>query len=109
MVFFHGAHHQKDATVLGISTDGPADRNKAQQFVERHRLNFPNLLADRAAIARFGAGRLIGTPTFYIYSPQGSLVTKKLGMMTVEEIERVMNKKTSAILKDKERLSRITQ
>lgn len=94
MVFFHDAHHQKDAIVLGVSIDAPADRNKARQFIDRHSLNFTNLLGDSKAIARFGAGRLVGTPTFYIYSPEGALVTKRLGAMTREQVEGVINKKS---------------
>lgn len=94
MVFFHDAHHQKDAIVLGVSIDGAANRSKAQQFIDRHSLNFPNLLAEREAITRFGAGRLVGTPTYYIYSPEGTLVTRKLGAMTQEEVEGIINKKS---------------
>ncbi len=44
MAFFHDAHKNKDAGILGISVDGPAGRKKALAFVEEHGLNFPNLL-----------------------------------------------------------------
>ncbi len=95
MVFFQDAHAQKDAIVLGISIDGYANKALARKFIEDHGLNFTNLIGDPQAMAKFGAGRFVGTPTFYIYSPEGILVDKKLGAMTQEEVEDLINKKTN--------------
>lgn len=87
MVFFHDAHRKKDATVLGVSVDGWANRKKAQLFIDNQALNFPNLIADPDAIARFGAGTLVGTPTFYIYRPDGRLAGKNVGPLTQDDVE----------------------
>lgn len=89
MVFFHDAHRKKDATVLGVSIDGD-NTAVAQQFVDEQGLNFPNLIVDPAGVGDFGAGRLIGTPTYYIYDPQGKFVTKRIGATTQEQVEAIM-------------------
>lgn len=90
MSFFHDAHRKKDATVLGVSVDGYANKELAQGFVDEHALNFPNLLIEPEGVAQFGAGRLIGTPTYYIYAPDGKFVAKKIGAATQEQIEAFM-------------------
>jgi peroxiredoxin len=95
MMFFHDAHKQKDAIVLGVSIDGYANKGVALNFIDKHGLNFPNLIGELNSPDKFGAGRFLGTPTFYIYSPEGALVTKKVGAMTQEEIENLINKKTN--------------
>jgi thiol-disulfide isomerase/thioredoxin len=96
MTFFHDAHKKKDAIVLGISIDGYANKADARKFIDKHSLNFTNLIGGPDAIAKFHAGRFIGTPTFYIYSPEGALLTTKVGAMTQEEVESFIKKKTNA-------------
>ncbi len=89
--FFHDAHQKKnDVVVLGVSIDGQAKKRQARQFVDDHGLDFVNLLAEPSQVSQFGAGALIGTPTYYIYSPQGNLIKKRIGAMTQEELEAVI-------------------
>jgi len=95
MTFFHDAHKEKDAIVLGISIDGYANKADARKFIDKHGLNFTNLIGGPDSIAQFHAGRFIGTPTFYIYSPEGALLTTKVGAMTQEEVEDFIKKKTN--------------
>lgn len=92
MTFFHDEHHKKDAVVLGVSIDGDAKLDKARAFVDRHSLNFPNLLAEpeQEVLAAFGGGPFIGTPTFYIYAPDGKLVSQRIGPTTQEQVEEIM-------------------
>jgi peroxiredoxin len=91
MAFFHDAHQKRnDVLVLGVSIDGQAKKRQAQQFVDEHGLDFVNLLAEPSQVSQFGAGALIGTPTYYIYSPQGDLIKKRIGAMTQEELEAVI-------------------
>ena len=92
MGFFHDAHKNKDAIVLGVSVDGHANRAKAQRFVDEHSLDFTNLVAEPEQIAQFGAGRFVGTPTFYVYNPQGDLVAKQVGPTSQEVIEQIIAK-----------------
>ena len=50
-VDFHKLHKDKDAQVLGISLDGAAKKSDAQEFVLRHKVNFPNLIGEPMDIA----------------------------------------------------------
>lgn len=92
MAFFHDAHKNKDAIVLGVSVDGYANKAKVQRFIDEHSLDFTNLIAEPEQIARFGAGRFVGTPTYYVYSPQGELAAKQVGPTTQEDIEQFIAK-----------------
>jgi len=93
MAFFHDAHKKaKDAIVLGVSVDGYANRTKAQRFIDEHSLDFTNLIAEPEEIARFGGGRLTGTPTFYVYSPKGELAATQVGPITQEDVEKFIAK-----------------
>ena len=89
MTFFQDGHAEKDATVLGISMDGFDRVAKSKAFIERHELNFPNLLitANQREFLKFGGGGYVGTPTFYIYNPAGTLLAKNIGPVSPEEIE----------------------
>ena len=90
MTFFQDDHANKDATVLGISVDGLKDKDKAADFIKRHELNFPNFVIepDFHQLLKFGGGRFVGTPTFYIYSPAGELEAKSVGPVDPEAIEK---------------------
>jgi peroxiredoxin len=92
MSFFHEAHKNKDAIVLGISIDGQAGRQQALGFIKEHRLGFTNLLAELPQIQQFGGGPFMGTPTFYIYSPKGRLRAYQAGSVSQEQIEQYMAK-----------------
>jgi peroxiredoxin len=101
MAFFHDAHRKaKDAIVLGVSVDGYANKAKAQRFVDEHSLDFTNLITGPEQIARFGAGRFVGTPTFYIYSPQGELAAKQVGPISQEDLEQFIAKSSAAAKKN---------
>lgn len=89
MGFFHAAHHRQDAIVLGVSIDGGARRADIAQFIEDHGLDFVNLIGTPRQMAAFG-GPFRGTPTYYIYSPKGNLVTRQVGSMTQEAAEEIM-------------------
>jgi peroxiredoxin len=93
MAFFHDAHKGKDATVLGISVDGAAGLKKARTFAAEHGLNFPNLLAEPRQMNAFGFP-FLGTPTYYIYSPQGELLARQVGPVTQQDIEEFMAART---------------
>ncbi len=101
MAFFHDAHKNKGAIVLGISVDGYANKAKAQGFIDEHSLDFTNLIAEPSQIAQFGAGRFIGTPTFYVYTPQGELAAKQVGPTSQEDIEQFIAKSNTDKTKSK--------
>jgi len=93
MAFFHDAHKDKDAIVLGVTVDGWDKRKKAQGFVDTHALNFPNLIAEprQDVLRKFGGGDFYGTPTFYVYSPKGELLARQIGPISQEDLENFIN------------------
>ena len=91
--FFHEAHKKKDARILGVSIDGRDKIKLSRDFVERHGLSFPNLIIepDMNEISKFGGGDFIGTPTIYIYTPEGEIVAAQAGAVTVDIIENFIS------------------
>jgi peroxiredoxin len=98
-VAFHGAHKNKDARMLGVSLDGLANKAEAEKFIQRHHINFPNLIETPEkiqALYRDLTGQAwIGTPTFLVYSPQGKLRAAQVGAVPVELIESFMAKEVN--------------
>lgn len=86
---FHRAHQGGNAEVLGVTIDGMDKIKLAREFVAKQKLPFLNLVAEprQDVLTRFGAGRFVGTPTYYVYSPQGEIVGQNIGPLTREEVE----------------------
>ncbi|MEZ5448139.1 MAG: TlpA disulfide reductase family protein [Thiolinea sp.] len=78
------------ADVYGISLDGAERKQAAENFIQRHRLNFPNLLSDGSEFDTFlyrTTGEfLVGTPTLMVYNPQGQLAAVQPGVVTPQEL-----------------------
>lgn len=88
MTFFHEEHKNKDAQVLGISVDN--NRKKAQGFVDDQGLNFPNLVGGPDDAVRIG-GRFVGTPTYFFFSPDGRLMSERVGTVTQAQAEGIIS------------------
>jgi len=97
---FHKAHKDKDARMLGVSADGWAGREDAQQFIKRHKVTFPNLIGSPESVAGIFSGLTgadwRGTPTFLIFNPKGELVAQQVGAVPVKLIEDFMVRETQA-------------
>ncbi len=93
-VAFHAKHQASDAQMLGISLDGLDNLFDAEAFVERHGLNYPNLIIDRESGSQLfhelTGAPLVGTPAFLIYTPEGELVAQQVGAVPVDLIETFM-------------------
>jgi len=87
MAFLHDAHRKKDASVLGISIDGFDDRKRVAEFIDEQALSFPNLIGTIKEAAELGTGRIFGTPTYYVFSPDGRLLGQRVGAQSQEQIE----------------------
>ena len=97
LVAFHNAHRDKDATVLGISVDGPGRKDEARAFIQRHKISFPNLLdggrAFKAVYLReTGRPWFGGTPMNLVYAPDGKLAARRIGPLAKAEIEAFIEK-----------------
>lgn len=103
MSAFHAAHRDKDAIVLGVSVDGYDRVKEARGFIARHKLPFTNLIAEprQEVMMKFGAGRFVGTPTYYVFNPQGEIVGQNIGPVTREEVETFMAEPDQPVDADK--------
>ena len=92
--FFYDAHKKKDVNVLGVSVDGPSQIAKARAFIDNHLVDFPNLIVEPVAqdISKLGGGPFVGTPTFYVYSPEGNLVAKNVGPISIKALNEFLAK-----------------
>lgn len=99
-VDFHEFNAEHRARVLGISIDGPDGVAEAKAFVERHQVQFPNLIGDPAEVAmryrQLTGNAFIGTPSFLLFDPQGQLRGYQAGMMPAEVVERFIDEVTAA-------------
>ena len=88
---FHEAHRDSDAHVLGVSLDGAANRDKAEAFIARHDLPFPNLIAEPERVMLkyliLTQTQFRGTPTILLYGPDGALRAAQAGAVPVASIE----------------------
>jgi peroxiredoxin len=95
-VDFHTFHKDNDARMLGISMDGAAKKNAARAFIDRHNVNFPNLIGEPQDVAglytRLTGQPWRGTPTFLIYSPSGELRAQQVGAVPPHLIEQFIQK-----------------
>ena len=77
--------------VLGITTDGLANKVAAQGFIDEHKLNFPNLIGSLEDIAGMyydlTGNQWVGTPTFFIYNAEGKLRVADAGAIPANIIE----------------------
>ena len=93
---FHTAHADRDARVLGVSIDGPEHQAEAADFIDRHRLPFPNLIAEPAVAMLYFMSLtgepFRGTPTFLLYAPDGTLTAVQAGAVPVDSIEAFIAK-----------------
>ncbi len=86
---FHKEYKDKNARVLGVSIDGMEKIELARDFVKRQKVSFPNLIIepDMEYIEKFGGGDFRGTPTFYVYTPEGIIVAAEAGGIPMKNIE----------------------
>lgn len=95
-VDFHLVHSDTDATILGISLDGESRKKEAEQFIKKHSIDFPNLIAEPEYVAEFYkkySGQFFsGTPSFLIFSPNGELKAAQAGAVPTQLIEDFIKK-----------------
>lgn len=103
----HTAHHMNDfdmsadnADVYGISLDGQAGKHNAQRFIDKHNVSYPTLLGDVMEIDDImyeqAKQSFVGTPTFMVYNPQGTLKAVQAGSITSEQLMGFINKQEAA-------------
>jgi len=95
-VDFHMVHSDTDATVLGISLDGESRKKAAINFIKKHAVDFPNLIAEPEFVSKvyqnYTGQYFAGTPSFLIFSPSGELKAAQAGAVPTVLIEEFIKK-----------------
>jgi len=86
---FHSNHKDKDAVVLGVAMER-IKKERLQKFVDEQFLSYPILMMEPAASTELG--RVPGLPTSYLINPQGELVARQVGPVTLQDLEAFINK-----------------
>ncbi|MCK4744061.1 MAG: TlpA family protein disulfide reductase [Sulfuriflexus sp.] len=90
-VDMHARHKDGNINVLGVTTDGMENKAAAQVFITENKLNFPNLIGSLEDIAGMyydlTGNQWVGTPTFFIYNPEGKLRIADAGAIPAKLIE----------------------
>lgn len=85
---FHSNHKDKDAVVLGVNMED-VSAARLREFVGKQFLSFP-ILRDRPR-GRTELGSVPGLPTTFLVAPDGQLVARQVGPVTIESLERLIS------------------
>ncbi len=90
---FHSRHAAKDAKIIGVSLDG--SQKTARSFVDRHDLNYPNLVGDVRDVATLyqseSGEAFRATPTFMVFDPEGTLQAAQAGGVPPDVVEKFIS------------------
>ncbi|MCU7881994.1 MAG: TlpA family protein disulfide reductase [Candidatus Thiodiazotropha sp. (ex Lucinoma aequizonata)] len=87
---FHNNHKDNDAVVLGVAMER-IDMPSLKAFVDEQFLSYPILLTKPTA--RTELGRVPGLPTSFLVNPEGKLVARQVGPVTLEDLEGFIDNK----------------
>ena len=98
-MLFHDQHHDRQAGVLGITLDGEAGKSEALGFIERHMVDFPNLIGEPEVVARLYTDLVgepwLGTPSFLVFAPDGKLRARQVGAVPAELLEAFIERQSA--------------
>lgn len=95
LVDFHEKHKNKDAIVLGINYED-VDQKYLKEFVDQYFISYPVLYADPGQADFWGP--VNGLPTTFIISPKGEMVSRRVGRVNGDFLEKVINSKSKQAL-----------
>lgn len=90
---FHEEHHKKDAVVLGINFE-EVDKDYLKSFIDEYFISYPVFIGELKRNSPFG--QIIGLPTTFIVSPEGKVVERKVGGITKQWIESIMQQRKAS-------------
>ncbi|WP_455210067.1 TlpA family protein disulfide reductase, partial [Kaarinaea lacus] len=86
--------------ILGVSLDGDEKKADAQNFLSRHKVNFPSLIGEPEVVAglyqNLTGSEWVGTPTFLVYTPKGELIGAQVGAIPPATIESFIVRESQA-------------
>ena len=90
LVFFHDRHKDKDAIVIGVNMEDAPDE-KVREFLDEHLITYPVWLSE--PVRQSPLGGVPGLPTTFIVSPEGKVVHRVVGRISLEYLEKVIQEK----------------
>ncbi len=78
-------------TVVGVVIDGLEEKDKANQLIEKHKLNYTHVLTDYPGANEFyqtvANSELMGTPSYLLYDPENTLVAFNPNSIDLDALE----------------------
>ncbi len=90
---FHEKHKANDAVVLGINYEEDIDVSYLRKFIEEYLISYPILRGDPDGPAPLG--QIYGLPSTFIISPDGKVVSRKVGGITQAQLEEFLHQNKS--------------
>lgn len=88
--------NREDVDVIGISVDGDEKKHLAQQFLDSTNPSFPSYITSLTMVGvnyqALTQEDFRGTPTFLLFTPDGELLGNNPGKLSVEALEKFINK-----------------
>lgn len=93
---FHHNSDGKNIRILGLSIDGKSNKQKAENFIDRHDLTFPNLIGELPEVVDYyrtqTRSMFVGTPSFLLFDPSGEIKAVQVGPASPEAVENFIAK-----------------
>ena len=102
MVEFDGK--LKNARILGVTLDGQAGIEDAEDFLAEFDVKFPTIVSNPIEMniwmEQSIGESLRGTPTFILFDPEGKLVAAQPGIVAVASLEKFIMENSKAPVED---------
>lgn len=86
---FHANHKDEDAVVLGVNME-TISLARLREFAEEQFISFPILREQSRAHTELG--KIPGLPTSYLIDPEGRVAGRQVGPLTLQRLERMIEK-----------------
>jgi peroxiredoxin len=90
LMALHKAHKDKDLVVIGVALDSTS--KSVEKFAAKHKIDYPLVVGSYEMAAQIA--QIEDLPTTYLFDPQGKAVSFQVGMVTREDIENYINRKS---------------
>lgn len=88
---FHKRHKDKDAEVIGIAIDGTDNMTLIKSYLQQNPMAYPTLVGNKPDIRekyhQATQETFRGTPTYWLFNPEGKLIGNQPGMLPAKSVE----------------------
>lgn len=78
------SHYKDHLQIIGVSVDD-SSKEKLKKFVFRQGINYPVVMQNDKLVAAYGG--VAALPTTFVVSPEGRVVQKHMGVVTIQEYD----------------------